>query len=52
MGRRARPIEGEGGEEVAEAKNEYYEHIGEPRDDIAAQLKKWAQEIEALEPTA
>lgn len=38
--------------ELAEARKEYYEHIGELRDDIAAQLKKWAKEIEALEPTA
>jgi|GEM_PF-751085 len=38
--------------ELAEVRKEYYDHIGELRDDIAAQLKKWAKEIEALEPAA
>jgi Skp family chaperone for outer membrane proteins len=38
--------------DIAEARKEYYEHIEELRDDIAAQLKKWAREVETLEPTA
>jgi hypothetical protein len=38
--------------ELAEAEKEYYEHVGEPRDDIATQLEKWAKEVEILEPTA
>ncbi|HSL51949.1 MAG TPA: hypothetical protein VK878_23005 [Candidatus Deferrimicrobiaceae bacterium] len=38
--------------DLAEAKKEYYEHIADMRDDIAAQLKKWASEVETLEPTA
>ncbi len=36
----------------AKVEKEYYEHIGEPRDDIATQLEKWAKEVEILEPTA
>jgi len=37
--------------DLAEVKKEYYEQIEELRDDIAAQLKKWAKEVESLEPT-
>jgi Skp family chaperone for outer membrane proteins len=37
--------------DLAEVKKEYYEHIEELRDDIATQLKKWAKEVESLEPT-
>src|SRR5262245_48438351 len=35
---------------IAEVKQEYYEHIEELRDDIETQLKKWAKQVEALEP--
>ncbi|HSB41505.1 MAG TPA: hypothetical protein VLK28_06710 [Methylomirabilota bacterium] len=38
--------------DIAEARKDYYEHIEELRDDIAAQLKKWAREVEALDPSA
>jgi len=35
---------------IAEVKQEYFEHIEELREDIEAQLKKWAKQVEALEP--
>lgn len=36
--------------QLAEAKEEYYEHIEELRHDIEAQLKKWGKESESFEP--
>jgi len=36
--------------QLAQTKAEYYEHIEELRDDIAAQLKKWGKDIESFEP--
>lgn len=38
--------------DLAEAKKEYYEHIEELRDDMAAQLKKWVGEVEGADPAA
>lgn len=32
---------------IAEAKEEYYEHIEELQDDIETQLKKWGKEVES-----
>jgi DNA repair exonuclease SbcCD ATPase subunit len=38
--------------QLAEVRQEYYEHIEELRDDIEAQLKKWGKEVESLEPSS
>ena len=36
----------------AKVDKEYYEHIEDLRDDITARIRKWAREVENVEPTA
>jgi chromosome segregation ATPase len=38
--------------DVAEAKREYYEHVGKLRQEIEAQLLKWGYEVEELKSRA